>query len=29
MKEGCDSAKILMDTELEQGEWQMRFTHGL
>lgn len=26
MNEGCATAKILMDAELEQGEWQMRFT---
>lgn len=29
MNEGCDSAKILMDAELEQGERQMRFTYSL
>lgn len=29
MNEGCDSAKILMDAELEQGERQMGFTYSL
>lgn len=29
MNEGHDTGKILTYSELEQGEWQMRFTQSL